>query len=282
MRRVLRAVLFDVQTSRSGDPNQCGAAPRFRPSGGLGRSCVGATRDGSVRGRPLIIPGIARVDRDALSSQVREENARVRLSRLSALCLRWRVVVRRCSGMMRRAYTRLSAAGICAVMAATPAHAQTLLGSIASVDRQHAVAVEHDYTFLERGKDVKRFVGLGLLVPVPGGAHYELAGVSFPYARPALKTFVERLAAQYHAACGEALVVTSLTRPAVRQPRNASDLSVHPAGMAVDLRYPRNSKCRRWLEKSVPALWPYIWRRFFVIFRWALRRRYVPRHDPRH
>lgn len=139
-------------------------------------------------------------------------------------------------------------------MAATPAHAQTLLGSIASVDRQHAVAVEHDYTFLERSGDVKRFVGLGLLVPVRGGVHYELAGVSFPYARPALRTFIERLAAQYHAACGEALVVTSLTRPAVRQPRNASDLSVHPAGMAVDLRYSRKAKCRRWIEKTLLAL----------------------------
>lgn len=139
-------------------------------------------------------------------------------------------------------------------MAATPAPAQTLLGSITSIDRQHAVAVEHDYTFLERGQDVKRFVGLGLLVPVRGGVHYELAGVSFPYARPALRTFIERLAAQYHAACGEALVVTSLTRPAVRQPRNASDLSVHPAGMAVDLRYSRKVKCRRWLEKTLLSL----------------------------
>lgn len=158
---------------------------------------------------------------------------------------------------MRRVYTRLSAlsaAGISVALASPPVHAQTLLGSLASIDRQHSVALQHDYTFLERSRDVKRFVGLGLLVPVRGGVHYELAGVSFPYARPALRTFIERLAAQYHAACGEALVVTSLTRPAVRQPRNASDLSVHPTGMAVDLRYPRNVKCRRWLEKTLLAL----------------------------
>lgn len=151
-------------------------------------------------------------------------------------------------------YTRLSAAGVCAVLAAIPCRAQTLLGSIASIDRQHSVAVEHDYTFLEYSRDVKRFVGLGLLVPVRGNAHYDLAGVSFPYARPALRTFIERLARQYQAACGEQLIVTSLTRPAVRQPRNASDLSVHPAGMAVDLRYPRKASCRRWLERTLIAL----------------------------
>jgi LysM repeat protein len=156
--------------------------------------------------------------------------------------------------MMRAIQTGLPAAGICAVLAASPASSQTLLGSIASVDRQHAVAVQHDYTFLERGADVRRFVQLGLLVRVRGNVHFELARVSHPYARPAVRTFIERLAAQYHAACGEPLVVTSLTRPEVRQPRNASDLSVHPAGMAVDLRYSRNARCRRWLEKTLLSL----------------------------
>lgn len=155
---------------------------------------------------------------------------------------------------MRRVHTRVLAAAVSALLATSPAHSQTLLGSIASVDRQHTVAVQHDYTFLEHSRDVRRFVGLGLLVPVRGGAHYRLAGVSFPYARPALRTFIERLASQYHAACGESLVVTSLTRPAVRQPRNASDLSVHPAGMAVDLRYPHRAACRRWLERTLLAL----------------------------
>ena len=163
-------------------------------------------------------------------------------------------VGRRGSEMMRAIQTGLPAAGICAVLAASPASSQTLLGSIASVDRQHAVAVQHDYTFLERGADVRRFVQLGLLVRVRGNVHYKLASVSHPYARPAVRTFIERLAAQYHAACGEPLVVTSLTRPEVRQPRNASDLSVHPAGMALDLRYSRNSRCRRWLEKTLLSL----------------------------
>jgi hypothetical protein len=122
------------------------------------------------------------------------------------------------------------------------------------VDRQYDVAVSHDYSFLENSADVRRFVGLGLLTPVRGNADYELATVSFPYARPALGTFVERLAAQYRDACGEKLVVTSLTRPEVRQPRNASDQSVHPAGMAVDLRVSRSARCRAWLERTLLSL----------------------------
>jgi hypothetical protein len=48
--------------------------------------------------------------------------------------------------------------------------------------------------------------------------------------------------------------VTSLTRPLNRQPRNASDLSVHPAGMALDLRTSRRSSCRRWIESTLLSL----------------------------
>ena len=63
-----------------------------------------------------------------------------------------------------------------------------------------------------------------------------------------MKTFIERLSEQYRAACGERLVVTSLTRPITRQPPNASVISVHPTGMAADLRRSDSSGCRQWLE----------------------------------
>lgn len=122
------------------------------------------------------------------------------------------------------------------------------------MQRQHRIAKQHDYTFLRRPADVNRFVKLDLLVPIRGNADYTLAGVSHPYGRPALRTFVQRLAAQYRAACREKLVVTSLTRPLSEQPRNASDLSVHPAGMAVDLRASKNAKCRAWLERTLLSL----------------------------
>ncbi len=119
---------------------------------------------------------------------------------------------------------------------------------------QNSIARQHDYSFLRTSSQVRRFVDLGLLVKLPGNADYELAKVSFPYARPAVKLFIERLARQYHAACGERLVVTSLTRPEARQPRNASNLSVHPAGMAVDLRVSRSQACRSWLESTLLSL----------------------------
>jgi LysM repeat protein len=63
-----------------------------------------------------------------------------------------------------------------------------------------------------------------------------------------------RLSQQYRAACGERLIVTSLLRPINNQPANAVALSVHPTGMAVDLRIPTKSKCRSWLEKTLLSL----------------------------
>lgn len=134
------------------------------------------------------------------------------------------------------------------------ASAQSLRGSRSTMRQQNAVARQHDYSFLRTSAQVSRFVDLGLLVRLSGNADYELARVSYPYARSAVKLFVERLAAQYHAACGERLVVTSLTRPEAKQPRNASDLSVHPAGMAVDLRISRRADCRKWLESTLLSL----------------------------
>jgi Family of unknown function (DUF5715) len=128
--------------------------------------------------------------------------------------------------------------------------AQTLLGSHESLLRQNEEAREHDFSYLRTSADVRDYVQQGLLVRLPGNSDYDLAGdeVSFPYARPEVKTFVERLADQYHGACGEQLVVTSLTRPITRQPPNASAISVHPTGMAVDLRRSDSSGCRQWLE----------------------------------
>ena len=63
--------------------------------------------------------------------------------------------------------------------------------------------------------------------------------------------FVEHLATDYRAATGEPLVITSLTRPDALQPRNAHQLSVHPAGMAVDFRVPDDASHRAWLEKTL-------------------------------
>jgi hypothetical protein len=71
---------------------------------------------------------------------------------------------------------------------------------------------------------------------------------------PETRIFVQRLASQYRAGCGEKMVVTSAVRPATRQPANSTERSVHPTGMAIDLRLPRSAKCRRWLRTTLLEL----------------------------
>ena len=139
-------------------------------------------------------------------------------------------------------------------VAASAAQAQSLAGSKASMVRQSRVAKQHDYSFLRTSSQVREFARRGLLVRLSGNSNYRVADVSFPYARPQVKTFVERLAEQYRDSCGERLVITSLTRPTTRQPRNASPLSVHPTGMALDLRRSGRPACRAFLEKTLLTL----------------------------
>lgn len=131
----------------------------------------------------------------------------------------------------------------------------TLRGSSASMLRQNEVAKRQDYTFLSTPGQVGRFVDEGYLVRVEDTEDLDvLNSVSYPYARPELQTFLQRLSSQYREACGERLVVTSLTRPVSTQPRNAHPLSVHPAGMAVDFRVSGTTACRAWLEDALLEL----------------------------
>lgn len=132
--------------------------------------------------------------------------------------------------------------------------AQSLRGSGRSLDVQNRMARAYDFTYLRTGNQVRRFVDAGYLVPVRPSREYDLHAVSFPYARPEVALFLERLGRQYRAACGERLVVTSLTRPRNRQPRNASSRSVHPTGMAIDLRRSSSRACRSWLEGVLLSL----------------------------
>jgi hypothetical protein len=132
--------------------------------------------------------------------------------------------------------------------------AQSLRGSGAKLDLQNRMAAEHDFTYLRNAEQVKQFVDLGLLVTIQPTRDVDLHQVSFPFGRPEVSVFVDRLASQYHQACGQKLVVTSLTRPLSDQPRNASDRSVHPTGMAVDLRRSTDRKCRTWLEDTLSQL----------------------------
>ncbi len=137
---------------------------------------------------------------------------------------------------------------------ASDGQAQSLRGSTPSLNKQNRVARDHDFTYIQTAAQVQRFVEAGYLVPVTSSRTHRLHDLSFPVARPEVALFISRLGQQYHTACGEQLVVTSLTRPKSHQPRNASPRSVHPTGMAIDLRRPNNMNCRRWLESVLLQL----------------------------
>ena len=150
----------------------------------------------------------------------------------------------------------LFASALVVATAARPALAQSLQGSHESLMKQNLVASQHDYAYFRTPRDVEQAIAAGTLIEVRGNEDFELAGeeVSYPYARPEVAVFLAQLGAGYHAACGERLVVTSLTRPITRQPWNASPLSVHPTGMAVDMRRSERRGCRQWMESTLLAL----------------------------
>lgn len=150
--------------------------------------------------------------------------------------------------------TVVAAVAMGVAMSAAAKPAVSMRGSPESMQRQYEVAVSKDFTFAETPAAVADLVSKDRLVRLPGNANYSLAKVSHPYARPEVKTFVERVSAQHRKACGEPLVVTSLTRPRTAQPGNAHKLSVHPAGMAVDFRLSTNARCREWFEKVLLGL----------------------------
>jgi len=148
---------------------------------------------------------------------------------------------------------RVAALCLLTLPAATLSDAQSLLGSRESLLRQNEQAQAHGFSYLRTSADVRDYAKRGVLVRLRSNADYDVESdeVSFPYARPEVKLFIERLADQYRSACGEKLVVTSLTRPITRQPHNASVISVHPTGMAADLRRSNVTACRSWLETTL-------------------------------
>ena len=136
----------------------------------------------------------------------------------------------------------------------SPLQAQSLKGSRSSMDKQYQTALAYGYSFIESSNAITDFISTGALLRVQPTSNLDLHDVSFPYARSEVKLFLDRLSAQYKSACGEKLTVTSLARPQDRQPANAATNSVHPTGMAVDLRIPSKSRCRSWLEQTLLSL----------------------------
>lgn len=135
------------------------------------------------------------------------------------------------------------------------AEAATLTPTRSQLLRQVSAAREHNLTYAQNEAQVHQMVRSGELVRLRGNAHYQIASfVRWPYAHPSAKLFIERLGKQYHEATGEKLVVTSMVRPRSKQPRNSSKLSVHPTGIAIDLRVSSRRASVQWLSSVLLQL----------------------------
>jgi hypothetical protein len=152
-----------------------------------------------------------------------------------------------------RAVAGFALAAACSIP--VEARGQTLRGSKPSIEKMYQFAVRHRLPFYRTPEAIMTAAAAGRLVPLAGNSDYELSGgVGWPWVTPETRRFVEAFARQYVIACEAPLVITSATRPTSRQPRNASEKSVHPAGVAVDFRRPPAGPCANWLRESLVAL----------------------------
>lgn len=129
-----------------------------------------------------------------------------------------------------------------------------LNGSREAIDSAYKEALRHDFSFLSREGQLAYFKNKGLLVKLVENKNYSLHKVLYPYVRPEVRQFIQRLSEQFYNKCGEQLMITSALRLTTRQPRNASKKSVHPTGMAIDLRIPKSRSCRIWLPRTLISL----------------------------
>ena len=150
------------------------------------------------------------------------------------------------------ALAALAAVALLALLAPR-AGAQTLRGSRGSVDRAYSFAVGRRLPFHRRRSTIESAARRGTYVRLTNTATYRLRGVGIPFVLPATRTVLADLAARYRRTCGERLVVTSGMRLTVNRLVNSTPKSVHPTGLAVDLRAPRG-RCRGWLRRELLTL----------------------------
>jgi LysM repeat protein len=132
---------------------------------------------------------------------------------------------------------------------------ESLRGSKASVEKMYDFAQRYRYPFYLTPTTLDDAIAKGKLVPLTGDENYELTrGVGFSYATTEAREFITQFAPQYLAACGVPLTVTSAARPLSRQPRNANPHSVHPTGIAVDIRRPYPGPCLTWVRGALAQL----------------------------
>ena len=136
-----------------------------------------------------------------------------------------------------------------------PKEPQDLHGSKQSVEKMYEFAISHRMPFYLTPVNVDDAIAKGRLVALAGDSTYELTrGVGFAYSTREAKQFVLAFAPQYLAACGVPLTVTSAARPMSNQPHNANPHSVHPTGIAVDIRRPSAGPCLTWVRGALATL----------------------------
>jgi LysM repeat protein len=130
-----------------------------------------------------------------------------------------------------------------------------LRGSKESVQKMWDFADSYRLPFYLTPTNIDDAIKSGRLVPLTGDSTYQLtSSVGFSYATREARQFVLAFAPQYLAACGTPLTVTSAARPMSRQPRNSNPYSVHPTGIAVDLRRPPAGPCQTWVRNALAEL----------------------------
>jgi hypothetical protein len=119
-------------------------------------------------------------------------------------------------------------------------------------EQAYQEAKRHDFSFLKSESQLQWFIKNNLLVELVSEVNYEVAPMKLgrPYVRPEVRLFVQQLSRNLFAECGERLVVTSALRFTTRQPKNSVRESVHPTGMAIDIRAPAK-KCRKGFEAEL-------------------------------
>lgn len=107
-------------------------------------------------------------------------------------------------------------------------------GELSTSERQYLFAVANEFLFIENEAAYHRAIADGHLVRLqhPGLT----VAARRPYVLPATAAFIYRLTDDFNESGCTGLRVNDATRLVSERPRNGSVFSVHPAGMAADLR----------------------------------------------
>lgn len=126
-------------------------------------------------------------------------------------------------------------------------------GEVSSSEQQYGYATEQHVPFMTSEALYQSSIQDGRLVLLAGP--YLDVQAKRPFVLPSTAAFVRRLSAEYYAAGCGLLVVTDAARLTSERPWGSSIHSVHPAGMAVDIRTRYIPiECADWLRAYVSQM----------------------------